>query len=83
MLVVADASMFPAATLAHEGPFPYVAPSMDLMMSFHGAGADSDWLLIDARSPLSRHALVAGKASIWSADGRLLGSAMQQMLQRT
>jgi acyl-CoA thioesterase len=83
MLVVADATMYPAATLAHEGVFPYVAPSMDLAMSFHGQGADSDWLLIDARSPLSGHALVAGNASIWSVDGRLLGSAMQQMLQRT
>ncbi len=75
--------MYPAATLAHEGVFPYIAPSMDLAMSFHGQNGDSDWLLIDARSPLSGHALVAGKASIWSVDGRLLGSAMQQMLQRT
>jgi acyl-CoA thioesterase-2 len=83
LLVVADAAMYPAATLAHEGVFPYIAPSLDLTMSFHGTETDSDWLLIDALSPLSSHALVAGKASIWSVGGRLLGSGMQQMLQRT
>jgi acyl-CoA thioesterase len=82
MLVVADATMYPAATLAHDGVFPYIAPSMDLAMSFHQM-ADSDWLLVDARSSLSTHALVAGQASIWSVDGQMLGSAMQQMLQRT
>jgi acyl-CoA thioesterase len=40
-------------------------------------------LLVDAVSPLSEGALVAGRASIWSSDGRLLASAMQQMLQRS
>jgi acyl-CoA thioesterase len=60
-----------------------MASSLDLAMSFHAAEPGSEWLLIDARSPLSHHALVAGQASIWSEDGRLLGSAIEQMLQRT
>jgi acyl-CoA thioesterase len=64
MLVVADAAMFPSATLAHEALFPYIAPSLDLAMSFHAAQAGSDWLLIEARSPLSHYALVAGQASV-------------------
>jgi len=83
MLVAVDCSMYPAAALAHDEMFPYVAPSMDLVMSFHAAGAASEWLLVDATAPLSHHALVAGTASVWSEDGRLLASAMQQMLQRT
>jgi len=83
MLMVADSAMYPAATQAHEEPFPYVAPSLDLVLSFHGSGRDSEWLLVDGFSPLSQGALVAGSASIWSADGRLLASAAQQMLQRT
>jgi acyl-CoA thioesterase II len=83
MLVAADSAMYPAAALAHDDLFPYVAPSLDLVVSFHLAGADSEWLLVEASSPLSAGALVAGRASIWSADGRLLASAMQQMLQRT
>ena len=83
MLLLADSLMYPAATLAHDELFPYVAPSMDLAMSFHAAGADSDWLLIDADAPLSAGALVSGRAAVWSKDGRLLASAMQQMLQRT
>jgi acyl-CoA thioesterase len=83
MLLAADAAMYPAATFAHEELFPYIAPSMDLMMSFHLVGAGSEWLLVDAVSPLSEGALVAGRASIWGTDGRLLASAMQQMLQRS
>jgi len=83
MLVAADSAMYPAAMFAHDELFPYVAPSMDLVMSFHAAGADSEWILVDAASAISHGALVAGNASIWSADGRLLASAMQQMLQRT
>ena len=83
MLVAVDSLMYPAATLAHEEAFPYLAPSMDLVVSFHATGADSEWLLLEAAAPLSHGGLVAGRASIWSADGRLLASAMQQMLQRT
>lgn len=83
MLVAADSAMYPAATLAHEELFPYIAPSLDLTMSFHRNGADSDWLLVDATAPVSEGALVGGNASIWSSDGRLLASAAQQMLQRT
>lgn len=82
MLLAADSAMYPAATFAHDVAFPYIAPSMDLTMSFHVFDADSEWLLIDAVSPLAASSLVAGKASIWSSDGRLLASAMQQMLQR-
>jgi acyl-CoA thioesterase len=83
MLCVADSAMFPAATLAHEGLFPYIAPSLDLNVSFHAAARDSEWLLIEAQSPVSRGAVVAGRASIWSQDGQLVASAAQQMLQRT
>lgn len=82
MLLAADSTMYPAATFAHDDLFPYLAPSMDLVMSFHLSGRDSEWLLIDAVSPLSDGALVTGKSSIWARDGRLLASAMQQMLQR-
>ena len=83
MLIAVDAAMYPAAMFAYDTPFPYVAPSMDLVMSFHRAAPESEWVLADATSPLSQQALVAGAASVWSPDGRLLASAMQQMLQRT
>jgi acyl-CoA thioesterase II len=82
MLVTADSAMYPAATFAHDEPFPYIAPSMDLTMTFHRPGTDSEWLLVDAASPVAEGALVAGRASIWPLRGRLLSSASQQMLQR-
>jgi len=81
-LIAADAAMYPAAMFAYDEPFPYVAPSMDLVMSFHGSGRDSEWILVDGVSPLAADALVAGRAAIWSSSGRLLASGMQQMLQR-
>lgn len=83
LLVAGDSSMYPAAILAHEELFPYIAPSLDLAMTFHRVGSGADWLLIEATSPVSEGALVGGNASIWSSDGRLLASATQQMLQRT
>ena len=83
MLVAADSSMYPAATFAHDEPFPYVAPSMDLGMTFHRTGTDSEWLLVEAVSPVAERSLVAGRAAIWPRSGGLLGSATQQMLQRT
>lgn len=82
MLAVADSSMFPAATLAHDGGFPYIAPSLDLTVSFHRIGEGSEWLLVDGLAPLSEGGLVSGSASVWSSDGRLLATAKQQMLQR-
>jgi acyl-CoA thioesterase II len=83
LLVAADSAMYPAAILAHEELFPYIAPSLDLQLTFHRGCSESDWLLIEATSPVSEGALVGGNASIWSSDGRLLASATQQMLQRT
>lgn len=82
MLVIADSAMYPAAMLAHEGLFPYIAPSLDLNVSFHASAEDSEALLVEAESPISRGALVAGRASLWSQDGQLVASAAQQMLQR-
>jgi acyl-CoA thioesterase II len=83
MLVAADSAMYPAATFAHDEPFPYIAPSMDLVMTFHRAGTGSEWVLVDAASPVAEGALVAGRASLWPLSGGLLGTATQQMLQRT
>jgi acyl-CoA thioesterase II len=82
MLAVADSAMFPAATLAHDGGFPYTAPSLDLNVSCHRVGEGSEWLLVDGVSPLAERAVVSGSALIWSKDGRLLATATQQMLQR-
>lgn len=83
MLVAADSAMYPAATFAHDEPFPYIAPSLDLTMTFHRPGSESEWLLVEAASPVAEGALVAGRASIWAVRGGLLSSASQQMLQRT
>lgn len=81
LLTVADVYMYPASVGAHGEP-RYVAPSMDLAVTFHQSAEGSEWLLTDAQSPISQHGLVGGRASVWSEDGRLLATAIQQMLQR-
>ena len=82
LLITADVSMFPAAVRAHGGPPKYVAPSMDLAVTFHDLPKQQDWLLVEASAPVAGESLVGGNARVWSEDGRLLVSALQQMLQR-
>jgi acyl-CoA thioesterase-2 len=81
-LATADASMWPAASYAHAGDMAYIAPSLDLAVQFHSAAPDSEWLFVEGRSPFAADGLVGGTASVWSSEGRLLATAMQQMLCR-
>jgi acyl-CoA thioesterase len=81
-LAVADASMWPAATHAYTGDMAYIAPSLDLAVQFHSEAPDSEWLLVEGRSPFAADGLVGGTASVWSCEGRLVATALQQMLCR-
>lgn len=58
----------------------YVAPSLDVTVWFHGSGAGSDWLLVDAHADTAGGGLVHGQARIWTADGRLIASGGSNML---
>lgn len=82
LLIGLDVSMYPAATRAHGGGLPYVAPSIDLAVTFHQQAAFSEWFLVEAESPLARSGLTAGKAQVWSEQGELLATGIQQMLQK-
>lgn len=57
-------------------------PHMDLMAFFHDLSSDSDWMFVETESPVARQGLAWARAAIWSQDGRLLATGMQQMLQR-
>lgn len=80
-LLVADALMWPAAMRRHTDATAYLAPSLDLHVSFHDTSSEP-WVLLRAWSPVATAGLVAGRAEIRSTDGRLLASASQQMLCR-
>lgn len=82
-VILLDTYQWPAACNAYRpGSMEFQAPSLDLSVSFHELDPSSQWLLVDAFSPVARDGLVGGHASIWSESGRLLASGGQQMLCR-
>jgi acyl-CoA thioesterase II len=82
-VILLDTYQWPAATNAYRpGTMRYQAPSLDLAVSFHHLEPSSEWLLVEAHSPVAGDGLVGGQASIWSESGRLLASGGQQMLCR-
>ncbi|HEX7167743.1 MAG TPA: thioesterase family protein [Acidimicrobiales bacterium] len=82
-VILIDTFQWPAAVGAHRpDSLTYVAPSLDLAVSLHDLDPSSEWLLVDAVSPIARDGLVGGQASVWSESGKLLASGGQQMLCR-
>lgn len=81
-LILLDTLIWPAATLHHGTNMKYMAPSIDVAVSFHRFAADEPWLLAQAESRLAGGGLVSGNSSVWSRDGKLLASGGQQMLSR-
>ncbi|HVM39551.1 MAG TPA: thioesterase family protein [Acidimicrobiia bacterium] len=77
-----DTFMWPAAARAYTGEMGFMAPSMDVAVQFHRLDPSAEWLLIDAHAPLGSDGLIGGVSYVWSEDGRLLASGIQQMLVR-
>ena len=84
VLLLIDTLMWPAAVRAYRNDEleSFYAPSIDLSAQFHGLAPESEWLFCEARSPTARDGLVGGSTSVWSQDGRLLGTGAQQMMCR-
>jgi acyl-CoA thioesterase len=83
LAIMVDTFQWPAATRAYDGgSLEHVAPSLDLACRFHRRPLNQPWLLVEARSPVAEGGLVAGTASVWDTQGRLLASGGQQMLCR-
>jgi acyl-CoA thioesterase len=82
LLILTDVGEWPAAVRAHRPPLPWIAPTLSLAVRFHGAEPASDWLLSESVAPLARDGLVAAGAGVWSREGHLLATSVQQMLCR-
>ncbi|HEX6487313.1 MAG TPA: thioesterase family protein [Candidatus Dormibacteraeota bacterium] len=83
LVILADTFIFPAAQMAHaRWPPPFWGVSLDLAVTIHDPGVEAEWLLVDAETPLASGGVMGGWLRIWSEDGRLLASSVQQMLQR-
>ena len=69
-----------AFTQAEEGR--WIAPNIDVSVTFHQPPAGADYLYLDSEASLATGGMVGATGRVWSADGRLLGSGVQQMVCR-
>lgn len=83
LVLLADTFIYPASQMAHaKWPPPFWGISLDLAVTLHDPGSDAEWLLVDAETPSASGGVMGGWVQIWSEEGRLLASSVQQMLQR-
>lgn len=84
--VLADTFGWPAASAAHawrvgpDGAPQFMAPNVDIHVTFHAFDPAEEWLLVDAYSPTGADGLLGANVSVWSAAGRLIASGSQTML---
>jgi acyl-CoA thioesterase len=80
-LIVLDVGSWPAGSRPHmyRTP-PFIAPSLDLYAAFHGPS--SEWLLLDAHSPLAAEGLLSWNGRVWSRSRSLVASGGGQAVFR-
>lgn len=60
----------------------WMAPNIDVAVTFHQPPRGSEYLYLDAEAPLATGGMAGSTARVWSQDRRLLASSTQQMLFR-
>jgi len=81
-VILIDILQFGAALASSPRNAEFLAVSLDLTVHFHRPRTDSEWLLVEAQSPVALAGLVNGRTAIWSTDGSLIATGCQQMLCR-
>ena len=83
LLVVLDVMSWPAGSRPHAyQEHAFIAPSLDLYAAFTGLASGSEWLLLDAHSPVAASGLLSWTGRVWSRDRRLLASGGGQAVFR-
>jgi acyl-CoA thioesterase-2 len=83
LVVVLDVGSWPAGCRPHvHAEPPFIAPSLDLYASFQYPGAGSEWLLLDAHSPVAQGGLLSWTGRVWSEGRTLLASGGGQAVFR-
>jgi acyl-CoA thioesterase len=82
-LIVLDVGSWPAGSRPHmyQEP-PFIAPSLDLYAAFQYPGNTSEWILLDAHSPVAQGGLLSWTGRVWSTDRRLIASGGGQAVFR-
>jgi acyl-CoA thioesterase len=83
LLVVLDVGSWPAGSRPHAyREHAFIAPSLDLYAAFQDLGSGSDWLLLDAHSPVAASGLLSWTGRVWSRERRLVASGGGQAVFR-
>ena len=83
LVVVLDVGSWPAGCRPHMyADPPFIAPSLDLYASFQYPSAASEWLLLDAHSPVAQGGLLSWTGRVWSEGRKLLASGGGQAVFR-
>ena len=80
-----SSSTWAAGPLAAPPPVPRPAlhaASLDLYASFQHPGGGSEWLLLDADSPVAQGGLLSWTGRVWSKDRRMIASGGGQAVFR-
>jgi acyl-CoA thioesterase len=71
-----------ATIAAHEWPFPFLTPNLDLMVQFHRFAPDETWMLADGVCLVAEDGLVGCVSRLWSEDGKLLATGTSKHMSR-
>ena len=83
LLLLADLPSWPSAHLPHAwAEPPFVAPTLDLQVTFHRLAAHEPWLLLEGTSPVAADALIGFTSRLWTTTGQLVASGAGQTLCR-
>ena len=83
LLVVLDVGSWPAGSRPHAHANPsFIAPSLDLYAAFQDPTSGSEWLLLDAHSPVAQAGLLSWTGRVWSETRSLLASGGGQAVFR-
>jgi acyl-CoA thioesterase-2 len=81
-LIICDTLPWPAAHRHHVGDHGYMAPSIDIAVTFHRVCSDEPWLLAEASSPTAHGGLLAGHVNVWARGGGLVATGVSTLLCR-
>jgi acyl-CoA thioesterase II len=71
-----------ATIAAHQWPFPFLAPNLDLTVQFHRFAPQETWMLADGIALLAEDGLVGCVSRLWTEDGRLLATGTSKHMSR-
>jgi acyl-CoA thioesterase II len=71
-----------ATIAAHQWPFRFLTPNLDLTIQFHRFAPGEEWMLVDGFVPLATDGLVGCVSRLWARDGRLLATSTSKHVCR-